>query len=293
MPNTLKTVPKELRLMIFEELLGGEEWNGKTPNVIKALRTERDHEVYYEVLTIFHRMNHSYILSERNDWGFIDMSKEMIATIGRVTIEIRYAEPSVEDTASRIVTDKDRLSAALHPCSNKQNVIHSRLHSQFSNPPAQPNFHQRVTAKCNQLFMRESRSAINRLKLTASVAALRNVREVILQYGPGTIKLTRVLLVFDFLIGFSRLRKVTLRCLSAHSVDLFILATYRIVKGGNRILGVEGKSARHELCGWSASRHPAWSHLPLYNEEMIWEAKKGQSLTPPPKPYQWRIYIFS
>jgi hypothetical protein len=48
------------------------DWEGHTPNIIKALRPEK--RLYREALKIFYRLN-PYVFGKENDWGFGDMKK--------------------------------------------------------------------------------------------------------------------------------------------------------------------------------------------------------------------------
>jgi hypothetical protein len=64
------------------------------PNLIKAIQL--DPEMYGEALDIFFKINETYIISERNDWGLGDMSKKMVLRILKVEIEIRYVQPHLK-----------------------------------------------------------------------------------------------------------------------------------------------------------------------------------------------------
>jgi hypothetical protein len=86
--NILKALPKELRGQVFD-LLIDEQWSGKIPDIIKALRTPDTLQLYCEVLYIFHSRNFSYELNERNDWGCKNMPKTLVSTIGRVCIRTK------------------------------------------------------------------------------------------------------------------------------------------------------------------------------------------------------------
>lgn len=83
--DTLRLFPAEFRVNLLEDFEG----KGKMPSIVTALRGGL--VVYHEALAAFHLRNLIYILSERNRWGFRDMTKPMITTVGKVTIEMRYA----------------------------------------------------------------------------------------------------------------------------------------------------------------------------------------------------------
>jgi hypothetical protein len=92
--NRLGTTPKEIRLQIFEHAIG-DEWQGQMPTIIKALRSDKDGELYNEALVAFRKKNYSYIFSIRNDFGFKDMPMSLIASIGKITIECTYVLSSI------------------------------------------------------------------------------------------------------------------------------------------------------------------------------------------------------
>jgi hypothetical protein len=81
MINFLHILPPELREAIFKPLLV--DWNGKTPNLIKALRPDR--KLYNEALGVFYRHN-IYTFHEGNGWSFGDMPKEAVLSLDRVRI---------------------------------------------------------------------------------------------------------------------------------------------------------------------------------------------------------------
>lgn len=81
MINFLHILPPELREAIFEPLLV--DWNGKTPNLIKALRLDR--KLYTEALGLFYKHN-IFTFHEGNGWSFGDMAKEAVLSLDRVRI---------------------------------------------------------------------------------------------------------------------------------------------------------------------------------------------------------------
>jgi len=81
MINFLHVLPPELREAIFKPLLV--DWNGKTPNLIKALRPDR--KLYNEALGVFYRHN-IFTFHEGNGWSFGDMAKEAVLSLDRVRI---------------------------------------------------------------------------------------------------------------------------------------------------------------------------------------------------------------
>jgi hypothetical protein len=76
-------LPIELYEGIFTPLCV--DWEGKTPNIIKALRPEK--RLYNEALKIFFRHN-TYVFHRENNWSFGDMTKDAVATIERVRIYV-------------------------------------------------------------------------------------------------------------------------------------------------------------------------------------------------------------
>jgi hypothetical protein len=64
-----------------------EEWNGKTPEIIKALSVHR--KLHAEVMQAFSKMGYAYVLHRENNWGFGDMKKSAISTIKKVGIIIK------------------------------------------------------------------------------------------------------------------------------------------------------------------------------------------------------------
>lgn len=81
----IKSLPGELRELIFSFVLSA-PWDGKTPALIAALRPER--EMYGECIFVFRRHLHTYVLHCKNDWSWLDMPKEVIATIIKVRIVV-------------------------------------------------------------------------------------------------------------------------------------------------------------------------------------------------------------
>ena len=60
-------------------------WNGKTPNLIKALRPDR--KLYTEALRVFYNHN-VFIFHRRNGWSFSDMTKEAVLSFEKVKIVV-------------------------------------------------------------------------------------------------------------------------------------------------------------------------------------------------------------
>ncbi|TVY89155.1 hypothetical protein LAWI1_G005798 [Lachnellula willkommii] len=61
------------------------EWNGKTPDLIKALRPDK--KLYQEALYIFYR-NNRFVLHKGNGWTFGDMTKKAVLTFTKITIVV-------------------------------------------------------------------------------------------------------------------------------------------------------------------------------------------------------------
>jgi hypothetical protein len=77
----LHTLPPELRQEIFKPLLIN--WNGKTPNLIKALRP--DEKLYNEAWALFCAFN-VFTFHTKNGWGFGDMGKAAVLRLDKVKI---------------------------------------------------------------------------------------------------------------------------------------------------------------------------------------------------------------
>ncbi|KAE9381214.1 hypothetical protein N431DRAFT_551368 [Stipitochalara longipes BDJ] len=88
--NPLYKLPPELRQEIFRPMLI--PWNGKTPNLIKALRA--DQKLYHEALEVFYKQN-LFKLHRANGWSFGDMTKEAVLSIEKIKI---YVEPDIMST---------------------------------------------------------------------------------------------------------------------------------------------------------------------------------------------------
>jgi len=62
------------------------EWNGKTPEIMQALRVDR--KIHAEAMQAFHKMGYAYVLCRENNWGLGDMKKSAISTANKVKIII-------------------------------------------------------------------------------------------------------------------------------------------------------------------------------------------------------------
>ncbi|CAL3962120.1 unnamed protein product [Diplocarpon coronariae] len=85
MKSSLYQLPVELREMILILALGS-KWTGQMPALVKALRCDKN--LHAECMRIWYKEEHTYILHSKNNWSFLDMPKEIIATITRVKIII-------------------------------------------------------------------------------------------------------------------------------------------------------------------------------------------------------------
>jgi hypothetical protein len=81
MANLLHTLPPELREAIFKPVLV--DWNGQTPDLIKALRPDR--KLYNEALALFYRHN-IFTFHKGNGWSFGDMAKEAVLSLDTIRI---------------------------------------------------------------------------------------------------------------------------------------------------------------------------------------------------------------
>jgi hypothetical protein len=88
MTSTLHRLPVELWEEIFKPLCA--DWNGKTPNLIKALRPDK--KLYNEALRVFYKYN-MFIFHRRNGWSFGDMTKEAVLSLEKVKIIIQCVHP--------------------------------------------------------------------------------------------------------------------------------------------------------------------------------------------------------
>ncbi|CZR51027.1 uncharacterized protein PAC_00902 [Phialocephala subalpina] len=82
-PSIATLLPAEIRLQIWNCLCF--DWDGKMPNVIKALRSKEN--MYHEALSVFYRAN-TYIFHSFNNWSFGDMTPRAVRTITRAEIHI-------------------------------------------------------------------------------------------------------------------------------------------------------------------------------------------------------------
>lgn len=71
--------------MVFEPVLAL-GWDGQMPALVRALRSEK--HLHAECMRIWLKQKHTYILSKENNWSFLHMSKEMIATITKLKIMV-------------------------------------------------------------------------------------------------------------------------------------------------------------------------------------------------------------
>jgi hypothetical protein len=82
---TLIRLPVELRNIIYDLTLP-DEWDGKTPEIIAALR--QFGVLYDEVMEAFHEKKYAFMLHAGNDWSFKNMDPKVIATIHSVKLVI-------------------------------------------------------------------------------------------------------------------------------------------------------------------------------------------------------------
>lgn len=78
---SLRLLPTEVRLIIFHELCTN--WNGRVPNIIKALRP--DSELYHEALEELYCHN-VFVAHKGNGWSFGDMTKNAVLSIRKAKI---------------------------------------------------------------------------------------------------------------------------------------------------------------------------------------------------------------
>ncbi|KAF8854127.1 hypothetical protein BDZ45DRAFT_693731 [Acephala macrosclerotiorum] len=82
---SLIKLPHELRNMVYNLALP-DEWDGKSPELIKGLRSFR--VLYDEAMLAFHKKGYVFILGKGNNWSFEGMSTKTIATIKAVKIMV-------------------------------------------------------------------------------------------------------------------------------------------------------------------------------------------------------------
>src|SRR6266536_2785833 len=84
--STFYNVPAEIRELIFRPLCS--DWNGQTPNIIKALR--QDSTLYNEALHVFFKEN-AFVFHRGNGWSVGDMMPNGVLSIERIKIIVGYA----------------------------------------------------------------------------------------------------------------------------------------------------------------------------------------------------------
>lgn len=81
----LVKLPREIRELIYKFALP-EEWEGKPPVIIEALRQFR--LLYDEAMIIWHKMDYAWILRKENNYSFLDLSPKMISNIRNIKIVV-------------------------------------------------------------------------------------------------------------------------------------------------------------------------------------------------------------
>jgi hypothetical protein len=81
---SLDILPIELRSYIFKLALD-DEWEGKVPNFIKALRPAA---LYKEVLKYYYK-THAFELKQGNSWSFSGFSEPGLKTISKMKINLK------------------------------------------------------------------------------------------------------------------------------------------------------------------------------------------------------------
>ena len=83
MKSTLNILPPEIRVKIYK-LVFPEEWEGKVPILIKALRPVR--KLHDEAAVEFFTSHKVFKLHKANGWSFADMSDKALLSIRRIAI---------------------------------------------------------------------------------------------------------------------------------------------------------------------------------------------------------------
>ncbi|KAL3427382.1 hypothetical protein PVAG01_00891 [Phlyctema vagabunda] len=124
-PITLRILPAEVRFHIFEYCL---PWNGKSPNLLKALRS--DPELHAEAMK-FMELRRAFILRKENDWSLQSMPRKL--TLNILKLEVHW--PTVNVAGSRkLATDQSRkLLEVIKSLENVQTVV-IRFESQLTPP---------------------------------------------------------------------------------------------------------------------------------------------------------------
>ncbi|CZR51033.1 uncharacterized protein PAC_00908 [Phialocephala subalpina] len=111
---SLMKLPLELRNMVYNLALP-EEWDGKSPELIKALRQFR--MLYDEALLVFHKKEYIFVLGKGNNWSFEGMSTRTIATIKAVKIMVTediWLHPKIGWHSIEILSEHERHDFCLH-----------------------------------------------------------------------------------------------------------------------------------------------------------------------------------
>ncbi|PVH85774.1 hypothetical protein DL98DRAFT_650724 [Cadophora sp. DSE1049] len=128
--NLLHQLPPDLRLVIFQPLCTN--WDGKVPNIIKALRG--DWKLYHEALEEFYRSN-TFVFHSGNAWSFADMKSEAVESIRRARIVV---EPGIMHQGLFRINhpdaDASTTAPAFVPCtlSSATNIQHLVIEFKFT-----------------------------------------------------------------------------------------------------------------------------------------------------------------
>ena len=79
-PLALRRFPPEIRSLIFAHTA---EYNGKTPNIIKALRG--DEELYCEALELMYKVS-TFWITTKNKYNISLMSEHVMSNVQRLHI---------------------------------------------------------------------------------------------------------------------------------------------------------------------------------------------------------------
>ncbi|KAH7417398.1 hypothetical protein BKA64DRAFT_702167 [Cadophora sp. MPI-SDFR-AT-0126] len=128
--NLLHQLPPELRLVLFQPLCAN--WDGKVPEIIKALRGDR--KLYHEALEEFYRSN-TFVFHRGNGWSLADMKIAAVKSIRRARIVV---EPGIMHQGLFRInhpdTDTPAPAPVFMPCtlSAATNIRHLVLEFKFS-----------------------------------------------------------------------------------------------------------------------------------------------------------------
>ncbi|KAH8596095.1 hypothetical protein B0O99DRAFT_593934 [Bisporella sp. PMI_857] len=99
-PLNIPDMPSEVRLKVFEYYMSintdsknDGKFRGRSPALIRALRTSKKQAMYFEAMEAFYKSEQVYTLNQRNGWSFCQMKPDIIQKIRKIAIEIKFHHP--------------------------------------------------------------------------------------------------------------------------------------------------------------------------------------------------------